>query len=248
MLACRFKNHTNFTLVLNCDNTIMGYSYLIDVMTTLDSVTDVFEHTYKNFNQYSCTIINDPSYSNPWINKSDGIIFLSVPTISDGNYNREYNKYVYQYAHELCHHIIKDDVPQNLRWFEESLCEMSSYFFLYKLTEAWEQNPPHENWRDYARYFGEFAFNLSSMACKFDIHEIKAIYNPLSTNEYQRDINKVIANALLPIFQNNPSLWNSIIFLSKIPNNLPLYDSLCFWKKIVPEEYAQDIQKIIDTF
>ena len=40
----------------------------------------------------------------------------------------------YQFAHELCHMRIPFFVGEDLRWFEESVCEMASHFFLKKLS------------------------------------------------------------------------------------------------------------------
>ena len=39
----------------------------------------------------------------------------------------------YQFAHELCHMRIPFFVGEDFRWFEESVCEMASHFFLRKL-------------------------------------------------------------------------------------------------------------------
>ena len=45
----------------------------------------------------------------------------------------------YQLAHEMCHLMIPNDVVPELRWLEESICELSSFFFssrAFKILEA----------------------------------------------------------------------------------------------------------------
>ena len=52
-------------------------------------------------------------------------------------------QYMYQFAHEFCHHLINGPMDGNYVssfWFEESVCEMASEYFLMKIAKEWIEN------------------------------------------------------------------------------------------------------------
>lgn len=52
----------------------------------------------------------------------------------------------YQFAHEYCHHLINGPMDgENISsyWFEESICELSSNYFMRRIAQRWiEENTP----------------------------------------------------------------------------------------------------------
>ena len=124
-------------------------------------------------------------------------------------------QYIYQFSHELCHVMTNFDQCRDHRhkWFEECLCELSSLFVLHRLATEWRMRPP----LDIPQAF-EFAPNHAVYS-----KEITAGYALPSDNDYpgwltnnigameanpiRRELNGVVAVALLDRFQCNPFLW-----------------------------------------
>ena len=61
--------------------------------------------------------------------------------------DRYWCQYVYQFSHELCHILTNFDRAKQHRhkWFEESLCELSSLFVLHRLAEIWAESPARQH-------------------------------------------------------------------------------------------------------
>ena len=51
-----------------------------------------------------------------------------------------WSQIAYQFSHEFCHLLIGNPVPQKMRWFEESICELSSLFFMEQLAIVWAKS------------------------------------------------------------------------------------------------------------
>lgn len=112
----------------------------------------------------------------------------------------EYREIPYQFFHELCHLMIGEGTPKKFKWFEESLCALSTIYFML-------------------RYEIESNLNLSeylAINCQnFELFETSELLDPhteityqLENNEYDREKNKWIALNLLPIAQKyGPNFW-----------------------------------------
>ena len=68
--------------------------------------------------------------------------------LSSNAKSRFYCQVAYQFAHELCH-IYCD--PRIFNRFIESICELSSLYFLEYLSNKWGIDPPYPHWKSYAR-------------------------------------------------------------------------------------------------
>lgn len=99
----------------------------------LDSLLHVMNRSLPIINAPSGTIVFSDAYGCPICFRQTRFIFLSSPLT-------QWSRVAYQLAHEMCHFVIGSDVPQNLRWLEESICELSSYYFLPRLAKYWKQN------------------------------------------------------------------------------------------------------------
>lgn len=104
---------------------INPFSYVLDCVSFL-------------FSQYIPTIIEKPltvfircGMHDPQCVREAHAIFLNCEIFS-------WSQAAFQFAHELCHYCIPDDVPGNLRWLEESICQTASVFFLRRLTQFWK--------------------------------------------------------------------------------------------------------------
>lgn len=156
----------------------------------------------------------------------------------------------YQFAHELCHYMIPYDVCKNLRWLEESICELASYFFLRELTDYWLLLDIKYSTADnllYAEQFARYALEDSQTSTVFDV-TLQSEITLLEKDCYLRKKNKHIANLLLPIFQEHPDTWNSVPILCQILPGLSLYDSLKNWLLLSPDESLIGLRKIAYIF
>ena len=143
----------------------------------------------------------------------------------------------YQFAHELCHMRIPFFVGEDLRWFEESVCEMASHFFLRKLSleltnEKYNDYPALQK---YAHKFSEYSAQILEGAKEIDLTSERQIRR-FTLNCYLRDENLYVAKLLLPIFEKNPGLWEAVLYLGHVPSGFGVTDSLEIWKKTACRE------------
>lgn len=141
-------------------------------------------------------------------------------------------------------------MPRQLRWFEESLCELASYFFLPRIADLWEINPPYLNWKDYAENFRDYSIYDQQKATPFalDFSDNSDIWVHLIHNEYDRPKNAHVALKLLPIFEANPELWSVVHVIRKVPKNLSFSESMCCWRDLSPVAFRRDIETIAQFF
>lgn len=139
-------------------------------------------------------------------------------------------QYMYQFAHEFCHHLINGPMDGNYVssfWFEESVCEMASEYFLMKIAKEWIENDTK-----YGK-LGAFRNSMLKYAEKIRKKEkelevplsdwIRSKIEELSTTESgeiekkERSNYKIIAKEMLPLFEKNPELWSILPLLKRLP-------------------------------
>jgi len=163
-------------------------------------------------------------------------------------------QYMYQLAHEYCHHIINgplDGAHISSFWFEESVCEMASQFFLMRIALKWLI--------DETTYGGLGSFRNGTLSYAENIRRRNVVLNvPLSewirghigalttteTGEIEakeRSLYKVIASEMLPLFERHPELWSILPLLKRIPQED--YVSFEHWiTKIVEPNVRGDVR------
>jgi len=133
-----------------------------------------------------------------------------------------WSQYVYQFSHELCHILTNFDRAKSHRhkWFEEDLSELSSLFVLYRLAETWAEDPPAGILKavDFAPNHGKYAEYIEE---KYRVCPSKDIPGWLAGNiatleasPAERELNGVVAVALLNHFRKDPSLWRECGWLN----------------------------------
>lgn len=213
-----------------------------NIWAVLESVDRVFRPCFgSSMNMNDLLVIHCDDH--PVTYSNHNVILLSAE-------DRFWCQYAYQFAHEYCHFQIGGNVPQQLRWFEESLCELASYFFLPKIGDLWETNPPYPNWKDYGENFREYSMHDHQKATPFDL---ALSDNPdtlvhLIQNEYDRPKNSYVALKLMPVFEANPYLWSVVHIIKRVPKNLTFSESLRCWRDLSPDEFRRDICTIAKIF
>jgi len=155
--------------------------------------------------------------------------------------NVDWVRYVYQFSHEMCHTMINSSKFDDCRywdndvykhsWFDESLCEMASFYVLDEITDILIKNPHHplteftykrpEEFREYAEQMQvEYRFRGKSLkkwfrenicAMENGALEDKFKKDPNDTKDhYKRCLQSTFADAILIYFQKNPALWREL--------------------------------------
>ncbi|RZK21386.1 MAG: hypothetical protein EOO43_10640 [Flavobacterium sp.] len=234
-----------------------GQGDLRDIITLLDSVvTDFYAHlevgqiTHKPVFVVNSKNKNPPSDS-PEILKLDklNLIFLNTS-------DRLWSQYSYQFAHELCHHVIDADfykTNDKFGWFEEVLCELASLFCIDKMSQTWQTNPPYTNWKDYsislADYFKaiiEKPENIISKQFKVWLTEnLELFYR----DRYRRTENRIVALKLFPLFKHRPEFWTTIQYLKfiKVTASMNFDDFIEAWTELVPNKLRELLFEIKAT-
>ena len=173
-------------------------------------------------------------------------------------------KFAYQFAHELCHVLSNPERllgnPNN--WFVEALCELSSIFTLRQMAERWRNQPPYPNWASYAASLAGYTVRMPVASGHCNLLSV-AVNSLLSSqednlreaslqkefgdfNESDRDKIAVFSHALLPIFENQPTVWNSVRRLPETKGRLSEY--LSDWYIQVEPVDKPFVERILGTF
>jgi len=142
-------------------------------------------------------------------------------------------QYAYQFAHELCHILSNFDhkdlqsgtVASGNQWFEESLCETASLFTLKRMAASWAEHPPGRKWIGCAPMFASYAEQLLAQSHRHlpanqSLGQWYAENQPaLHDNPYLREKNELVAAMLLPLFEQDPSMWRAIAYLNANPGS-----------------------------
>lgn len=149
---------------------------------------------------------------------------------------------IFQYSHEFCHLLIPEPIPNHFKWFEETICDLSSLFFLQVLAKKWISFfPEHANYQSsITKYISNLTvgtpFPLESLA---DANSDTYLY--LSNECYNRDMNRFFALQMLPIFNNHPILWKAVPRLCDGADSSSFLEYLQCWKHNTNQHYIDEI-------
>jgi hypothetical protein len=173
-------------------------------------------------------------------------------------------QFVYQFAHELCHIYSNFDNKRDAQghivtmnqWFEESICEAASLFTLRQLSQRWALAEPgslqHRHAADlkaYADYFLRESHRqlppTQSLERWFRLNQ-----RHLAGNPYHRQRNEVVANVLLPYFEQHPDNWAAIGFLNPgaAQAGLDFEAYLVQWFQACPDERKDVVEHVMAAF
>lgn len=167
--------------------------------------------------------------------------------------------YVYEFAHELCHILsnyeenIGADTTKYNQWFEETLCETASLYALKKLAATWAVSPPEPEFADEAKRLTRFFDHLVNEGHRQLpphtplVNWLRDNEEPLRRDPYLRQKNEVIANLLLPLFQENPQNWEALNYLNLDPADArnSLREYLQHWYKNAPVQHKRFVAGVL---
>ena len=250
----RFPTHRCFNLYTSS----WGSAPPQDIVQLLDSVVLDF---YSNLDIDKITVL--PVYVKNTLESETTRIFPERIKLSDHviifltSQDLSWCQYSYQFAHELCHHVIDIDFPpknDKFGWLEESICELASLYTLKKMSFTWRTNPPYTNWANYSVSINNYVHEiLSDPKHKLEIPFCEWLNNillELYSDRCKRTENKIIAMRLLTFFTRTPELWETIQYLRKIivTDEMTLTQYLLEWKNVIPSTLQSEFDNIINIF
>ena len=219
-------------------------------------LTDVASHIEKFLRDPMPGIIQvRPSLAHCWVPRaclrsSEREPFLIQLAVQ----GRDWAKFSYQFSHEFCHVLSEyeriEGNPNN--WFHEAICELASVFTLRRMVEQWPTSPPYPNWSNYAveldQYVGELlsrkerrlpgGMSLNTWLSREE--------EELRKDRYQRDKNAVVSYSLLPVFESEPTGWNSVRSLPDSLEGFKVY--LHTWSLQVDPVDKPFVDRVIQLF
>ncbi|NMG45839.1 hypothetical protein GPA22_19155 [Aromatoleum toluvorans] len=164
--------------------------------------------------------------------------------------NRGWAQYAYQFGHELCHILSNyerrahDAGRRETQWFEEALCETAGLYVLRSMAQRWRTDAPYPGWDVYAPSLAAYADRLAAephrqLPSGMSIAAwLESKLPRLSADPYRRSDNEVVANLLLPQFEQGPGRWVVLRYLNlapAAPGGLAGY--LVQWRNSAPAEH-----------
>lgn len=190
---------------------------------------------------------------------------------ADGEYvirlsarHARWHQFVYQFAHELCHIYSNFDnktgvhghVGRSNQWFEESVCEAAALYTLKRLARQWQADPPAPGFAAHGNTLQALADYLvnephrrlapsTSLASWFKAHHAE-----LEASPYLRDKNEVVANLMLPLFEQHPDALGAIGYLNYRADDAAqrFADYLRLWHEACPEAQRKVVAQVIALF
>lgn len=167
-------------------------------------------------------------------------------------------QYAYQFSHELCHvHCGFRPGPKQNLWFEESVCEAASLFCLRGMAKEWAVKAPYANWTNYAhalRNYADGAMAKRTYKSELVRKGLTAFYRDHEA-EFRRDalnreLNAVVADALLGYLEEKPERWAAFGWLNATPRpeDEPFKAYLERWEKNAPEEHKETVRGVRALF
>ena len=160
-------------------------------------------------------------------------------------------QYAYQFAHEFCHILCnhKEGDKAN-KWFEEALCELASIFAIRAMARSWAADPPYPNWREFSKSLQKYADDLvqqGQLPQGTTLPEwLKQHLPEMAQRADIRDRNRVVAVALLPLFEKAPEHWEAVGWLNASDTGVtrPFALYLADWQAQAPRRHKPFIRDL----
>jgi hypothetical protein len=164
-------------------------------------------------------------------------------------------QWTFQFAHEFGHILSNyDEVRHQNKWFEETICEVSSLYVLRKLADTWARDPSPPNWKRYAPALRKYAEDRIRKATLPEGQTLAQWYEAnarqLTRTGEDRDRNTVVAVQLLPLFEKSPDHWEAITWLAKAKkgHGESLAEFLKAWQAQCPAKHRAFVAAVADMF
>ena len=175
----------------------------------------------------------------------DHIIYLSAKD----NY---WCQWVYQFAHEYCHHLIDGSLSgewSSMLWFEETICELSSMYNLHSMVNYCKNSKHAHYTTSVQNYLNDL---LAQNNDTYKLCEEGGWYNTyrdfLSGEPYKRELYNAIATLMYPLFIHNPNLWKIILNIGDIRSWSSLEDLFGYLQSKADVSYSASLKRMQKMF
>lgn len=203
------------------------------------------------FSTKPCVVIH--TNGNPMC--SDCGTFHRIQLNTGDNY---WCQWVYQFAHEYCHHIINGSFSgdwTDLLWFEETLCELSSLYNLHEMIGFCKNKGLFGYSLAVEEYLNELLtknsldYPISADGGWYpDYLELLSKKTDASKDGYRRELYNVIAALMYPLFLENPCLWKLILHIGDIRSWNTLEALLEHLRACADNTYSDSLEKLMAMF
>lgn len=173
------------------------------------------------------------------------LIFLNVK----GDY---WCQWVYQFAHEYCHHIIDGALSgkwSDLLWFEEMICELSSMYNLHEMVSFCQRS-------GLSGYAPAVQAYLDNLLCKnrgmYPLNAEGGWYKGLAASLKEQGYNRALYNSIaalvFPLFVQNPFLWKIILHIGDIRSWSSLEELFSHFKEKADDSYRDSLCRFVGVF
>lgn len=217
---------------------IRALLYMVD-----RNMMDALGQPYSSTRQ--CVIV--PTEDVPMCSKVGDLHWIFLKTKE--NY---WCQWVYQFAHEYCHHLIDGSLSgewSDVLWFEETICELSSLYNLNKMIGFCVANGLQWYAPSVLDYLKDLLtennkiFNLSTDGGWYGQYEVS-----LREVKYQRELYNAIAVLMFPLFIENPSLWKLILTIGDIRSWATLDELFGHLEAFADDSYRVSLDKLVKMF
>lgn len=171
-------------------------------------------------------------------------------------------QWVFQFAHEFCHHLVDGKMTGNLlglKWFEECLCHTASLFCLSKLSNhtVWHQlGYPHyalsvrgyiDNFLHESHALRQEYYQRNSIGHREGIYLWRDILEETSTQgivQYPRNLYNAVASLILPIFLRNDQIWEILQHIGDSEKWKSIEELLSHLKSKATPVYEEDLKDL----
>jgi hypothetical protein len=180
----------------------------------------------------------------------DGAIIIKLNTR-----DTYWAQYAFQFGHELCHVLCRfDEGDRSNLWFEESICEVASLYVLRAMAAEWQTKPPYPNWKSFAPKLAEYADKRLAERKLPEGTTLAGWYRAegaaLRADPVNRDRNRIVAGALLGMFEKSAEHWAAVAYLNQEkPAGAQTFEAyLQNWHDRAPVEHRGFIAAIAREF
>lgn len=157
-------------------------------------------------------------------------------------------RWVYQFAHEYCHHLINGKMTgeiSGLVWFEETICDLSAIFHLNRLIALCDvfQIDNLIQYKNYARACLVVNQGQAQDNCR---EYLKQHLNQLEEPVYHRDIYSNLSSTMFPLFEENNHLWKIISHFGDMRSWSSLEDLFVHLRNTADDSYSVSLNKLHD--
>lgn len=159
-------------------------------------------------------------------------------------------QWVYQFAHEYCHHLIDGSLSgewSDVLWFEETICELSSLYNLSRMIGFCATNGLYFYAPSVLEYLKDLLTQnnkiLSTDGGWYDRYEVS-----LREVKYQRELYNAIAVLMFPLFIENPCLWKLILTIGDIRSWTTLDELFGHLEAFADDSYRESLGRLVKMF